>query len=60
MLRSALPAFGKQGVGAQACGDEAEPAATEWTQSSISASTQTAHFGPSERDFGNLPSLIRW
>lgn len=29
-------------------------------QSSISASTQTAHFGPSDRDRGNLPSLIRW
>lgn len=28
--------------------------------SSISASTQTAHLGPSDRDLGNRPSLIRW
>lgn len=34
--------------------------ATSRTHSSISDSTQTVHFGPSDRDLGNLPSLIRW
>lgn len=29
-------------------------------QSSISASTQTAHLDPNDRERGNLPSLIRW
>ena len=36
------------------------PDAITRIHSSISDSTHTAHFAPSDRDFGNLHSLIRW
>ncbi len=40
--------------------DYPSKAVTVNIHSSTSLSTQTAHFGPSDRDFGNRPSLIHW
>jgi len=34
--------------------------ATAATKAAISASTHTVQRGPSDRDFGNRPSIMRW